>query len=121
MLDDKMNLWFIESNTSPLLSGTSISYIYKQVLNSMFEIQYAYFRSRMSRLLSVVNEFQKETSIGKVKDIKKWQKKYQDAVKNKLEPEFQISKNNTFRLVIDENLPGSKAYSDYVPSECLKN
>ena len=35
-------------------------------------------------------------------------------IKEKLEPEFQISKENLYQKVIDENVKGSKAYFNLI-------
>ena len=119
MLDDDLNLWFIESNPSPLLSGTSKYMTYYKVVSSHFEIQYAYMKSRMKRAMNVIRAMQQEINAGAVVNYGKWKTEYQKAVKNRLEPEFEISKNNTFTLVMDQNLPGEQAYVGYITKECL--
>ena len=118
MLDDQMNLWFIESNPSPLLTGTTKAYIYYDVLTSMFDIQFKYYRSRMKRVLDVINRMQLEVASNKPVDYSKWRLEYQEASKNRLEPEYSLNKNNTYTLVMDENLPGEKAYFGHISAEC---
>ncbi len=119
MLDDEMNLWFIESNPGPQLSGSSQDPIYYDVVKGLFDINYAYYRSRMKRVLNVISSIQKDLESSQVVDYKKYRQEYQEAVKNRLESEYQISPNNTWTLIMDENLSGSKAYKNYIPQECL--
>jgi len=119
LLDDKMQLWFIESNPSPLLTGTTKYMVYRSVLMSHFEIQYAYFRSRMKRTLAVIQKMQQDIQGNQQFDLEKWRKEYQYAVKNRFEPEYKISNNNNFTLIVDENQIGSKAYFGYISKECL--
>lgn len=119
VMDDNMKLWFIESNPSPLLHGTTKQHVYNDVLRSMFDIQFAYYRSRMARVLKVMSRLQKEIEENDTVDYGKWKEEYRDAVKNRLEPEYQLSKNNTFKLIMDENLPGTDAYFGHISSECI--
>ena len=119
MLDDQMKLWFIESNPSPLLTGTTKSYIYYDVLTSMFEIQFKYYRSRMKRVMKVISQIQKEASEKQDVDYAKWRKVYQEAVKNRLEPEYQVSKSNTYTLIMDDNLKGADAYFGQLDKQCI--
>ena len=119
VLDDQMELWFIESNPGPQLSGTSADSIYYKVFWGIQDIQYAYYRSRMKRALDVVQRMLHETNQGVVIDYQKWREEYRIATQNRLEPEYKISANNTWTLIMDENLKGSDAYMGYIPSECV--
>jgi len=119
MLDDEMNLWFIESNPGPQLSGTSQDRLYYDVLMGLFDINYAYYRSRMKRVLNVISSIQKDFEQSHVVDYNKYREEYQKAVQNRLEPEYQISSSNTWTLVMDESLSGSQAYMGYISEECL--
>jgi len=95
MLDDEINLWFIESNPGPQLFGTSQDKIYYDVLVGIFDINFAYYRSRMKRVLNVISSIQKDLVNSQVVNYERYRKEYQEAVKNILEPEYQISPNNT--------------------------
>ena len=119
MLDEDMNLWFIESNPSPLFTGTSKWKLFYSVVLDHFEVQFAYMKSRMKRALNVIKQMQQEVVKGGMVDYEQWKKEYQIAIKNKLEPEFQISTNNTWKIIMDENLKGEKAYFGLIPEECL--
>jgi hypothetical protein len=121
MLDDKLNLWFIECNSSPQLIGTNelkTNFLVK-MLNSLFEIQHNFYRSRMKRVLNLIKKINKEgEETGKV-DYEQWRDEYKDAVKNILEPEYQISEHNSFKLILDQNLPGPEAYFGHLAPECI--
>jgi len=121
MLDEELNLWFIECNASPQFVETnprSLGFL-TTMLKDMFEIQYAYYRSRMSRVLPIIERMQKELEKKEEVDINKYKAEFQIANKNYLEPQYQISQNNTFSLILDENLPAEKAYFGFVAPECV--
>jgi len=119
MLDDQLNLWFIESNPSPLLSGTTKWRIYLSVVRDHFEVQYAYMKSRMKRALKVIKDMQAEIVSGEPVDYHSWREDFAEALKNRIEPEFEISENNSWVKIVDENIEGTGAYMNYLPQECL--
>ncbi len=108
MLDDNMNLWFLESNASPLLSGLKKYGIFKSVVQGAIEISYGLYKSRMKRVMDVIRRMDSDN---------KWRKEYQLAVKNRFESEYEVK--NNWQLILDENRPGSEAYMNYLPLECL--
>jgi len=121
MLDDQLNLWFIECNASPQFVETndrSLGFLIT-MLSDMFEIQYAYYRSRMKRTLDVIKRMQTEIERKGSTDYEKWRGEYKEAVKNRLEPEYKISENSSFSLIMDENLSGADAYFGLIDSECI--
>jgi tubulin polyglutamylase TTLL1 len=119
MLDEDLKLWFIEANPNPLLTGVKPELIERMLLD-MFEIQYAYYHSRMKRVLNVIQKMQIDAKVNDKVDYGMWRKEYQEAVKNRLEPEYKLSGNNTFSLFIDQNLlPSSAAYFGYLDEACL--
>lgn len=121
MLDDNLNLWFIECNSSPQLIGTN-DYKTKflvTMLRDLFEIQYAYYRSRMQRLLGVIKQMQQESEKDGNIDYGYWRQEYARASSNRLEPEFTIRKANSFVKIIDKNELGPKAYFGNLRDECV--
>jgi len=121
MLDDQLNLWFIECNSSPQLIGTNeykTKFLVK-MLTDMFEIQYAYYRSRMKRLYNMFKLMNTELEQFDEVDYDKWKGEYKQVVKNRLEPEFQISPENSWTLIIDKNLKGEAAYFGHLDAECI--
>ena len=123
MLDDNMNLWFIECNSSPQLIGTSelkTKFLVK-MLNDLFEIQYSYYRSRMKRVFNVIKRMYNEVGTTKSIDYGKWKKEYAAAAKNRLEAEYPISKDNGFVKIMDKNLKGKEAYMGFLDEECARD
>ena len=121
MLDDNMKLWFIESNPTPQFGGSTKSKnkIYRDLLWSAFEVEYMYYQSRMKRVLGLINRITSETDEGKAVNYQKWRTEYKEATKNRLEPEYQLSSNNTFQIVMDENIKGPGAYFGNIDEGCI--
>ena len=62
VMDDNQKLWFIESNPSPQMNGTSPAkreLLYKTIVE-MFEIEHAYLRSRWKRVTDLVYSYYRE-------------------------------------------------------------
>jgi len=116
MLDDKFNLWFIEGNPNPQLIATSefLGGLLNKLLRSLFEIEYGLYRSRMKRVLSLIQQIQNSEE----KDYSKWKNEFKDASLNHFEPEYVPRKDNSFTLVMDEYLPKSEAYFGYIDEKC---
>jgi len=121
MLDSKLNLWFIECNSSPQLIGTSpmkTNFLIKMLTN-LFEIQYAYYRSRMHRVFELLSKINKEITETHKTNYTKWQVEYKKAVANRLEPQFEVSKNNSFILIMDRSKKGKERYLGNLLDECI--
>jgi len=121
MFDSDLNLWFIECNSSPQLVGTNEykTTFLAQMLRDLFEIQYSFYKSRMSRILDVLKQMEEEGIKTGGIDYTKWRKKYIEAEKNRIEPEYPIRSNNTFHIIMDMNLQGPEAYFGNLKSECV--
>jgi len=118
MLDDKLQLWYIECNPHPLITGV-MPKIINRMLSDMFEIQLALYRSRMQRVLKVIEDMMVlHDTYGDV-DFDFWIDGYKDAVRNRIDPEYQISKNNTWIPIINENLKGSRKYFGLLRNYCI--
>jgi len=121
MLDDKLNLWFIECNSSPQLIGTNelkTNFLVK-MLNSLFEIQHGLYRSRMKRVLALIKRIQEE-SLGNGRiEYELYRNEYKDAVRNRFEEEYQPSEDNSFKLILDENLSGPDRYFGHLADDCV--
>lgn len=122
MLDDKLNLWFIECNSSPQLIGTNdykTEFLIK-MLNDMIEIELAYYRSRMKRVFNLLDHIVRNSPDPTTTNIyRPYQDAFKLAYKNKLEPEYQISPENSFVLIMDKNLEGAAAYKGHITPECV--
>lgn len=120
MLDEDFNLWFIETNPNPqLLAPTEVfDKVTQKAIMSLFEIQYGLYKSRMKRVLNVILKLKQQHKAGKI-NLEQLRKEYREAVKNRFEPEYQISKSNTFDIVMDESIHGPGGYFGNIAPECV--
>jgi len=118
MLDENMQLWYIECNPNPLLDGVKPEMITK-MLKNLFEIQFAIYRSRMQRVTKVIEEMMKAEDKSDDIDADSWKNKYQIAMANRIDPKYQISKSNTWKPVINENLKGTNIYYGLLEEQCV--
>ena len=128
MLDDNLNLWFIEANASPALEGFSkemMDFVSK-MLTDHFEIVYGLMKSRMKRVIQYVNTLGDENQISRVsedsvfiKDLETKRQEFKEISKNKFEPEFEPNPENKFQPIIDENIEGAGRYFNLIREECL--
>lgn len=121
ILDEDLNLWFIECNASPQLIGTNEekTIFLTTMLRDLFEIQYAYLRSRMARVQKFMAKFQADSIAGKEMDLDAYRKEFSQINRNYLEPNFPISPNSSFTLIMDKNLKGTDAYFGHLAQECI--
>ena len=122
LLDENLNLWFIECNASPQFVGTNEykTEFLTKMLKDMFEIQFAYFRSRWRRTQKFVERFHESLKQNKkISDIAVWRAEYEEIIKNRLEPEFDINENNSWQLILNKNIPGKDAYLGFFNEECI--
>jgi hypothetical protein len=120
MLDEELNLWFIECNSSPQLIGTNpykTKFLVK-MLKDLFEIQYGLYRSRMKRILRVIKEMNQGAADEGQIDYGYWRRQYNAATVNRLDPEYELSKGNNFKIILDHNLSGKEAYFGHLDEEC---
>jgi len=123
MLDDQLNLWFIECNSSPQLIGTNP---YKTqflitMLTDLFEIQYGLYRSRMRRVLKVLNRINLEVQTSGSVDYQRFRGVYNNALINRFEPEYEPRPQNSFKILMDLNVKGPDAYFGHLQPECAMN
>src|SRR5205823_6438367 len=91
LLDEDLNLWFIECNASPQLIGTSEekTKFLVTLLTDMFEIQYAYLRSRFKRIQEFMSSLHSQVSNVNKINRREISNKFAIINRNKLEPEFR--------------------------------
>jgi len=120
MLDEDLNLWFIECNSSPQLIGTNDqkTKFLEEMLEDLFEIQYGLYRSRMQRILGVLKKVSRASAEDQVVDYTKWREEYAEASRNRFEPEYKIKKDNSFKLIMDMNKKGKDAFFGHLDDEC---
>ena len=104
MLDEDMNLWFIEANDSPQMSQTEAHrrYYTEILVRDAIEIQFALLRSRVKRLRRFVQRAAHEYRLkGEGWDEDGLRRLFKEANKEGFEPEFEISHTNTWEKIID--------------------
>lgn len=124
MLDQNLNLWFIEANNAPQMSQTEK---YRRqfteiLIRDALEIEFALLRSRMKRVREFVQIAAEEYRM-KLED---WDKEalremFKEANKEKWEPEFKVSSTNTWEKIIDFSLSENEesAYLGNLDQSCF--
>lgn len=127
MLDDELNLWFIECNIGPVIkaSNEEKGKFLQQLLTDAFEIVTAQLRSRMKRVIRFVNELTaKEVKMNTFSEItipnfSEKKKAFDDLLRNRVEDEFKIKPDNSWIKIVDETLEGTARYNGMFPTECV--
>lgn len=130
MLDDNLNLWFIECNIGPVIKASSEEKgeFLKKMFKDAFEIVTAQLRSRMKRVIKFINFLTTERFIFvnpekpdefMMENLGEHKKIYNEIIRNRIEPEFEISPENSWIKIIDESLQGTDRYNGMFPAECL--
>jgi Tubulin-tyrosine ligase family len=125
IMDDSFNLWLVECNTGPALVGTSKEKydLMYGLVRDMFEIEFGLLRSRLKRVMKILNEIsieiynetiKVETGLGNQKMIERKIQSYftkerkkvlmerlKNANKDKFEPEWVPSENNGWVNIVD--------------------
>ena len=118
MLDDNMQLWYIECNPHPLIDGVKPEII-NRMLRDMFEIQFALYRSRMRRVIKLLEEMTEAQNDSSDVDYNFWRDEYKEATRNQIDPQYALSKGNTWMPIINENLEGADMYFGLLREECV--
>jgi len=128
MLDDQLNLWFIEANAQPLLDGWSddTKVFFNKILYDSFDIVYGLLKSRTKRIVRFVNKLIQEDQVGQVnsnvfyiEDLNAKRKEFKEISKNYFEPDYVMSPDNDYQLILDDNLQGMDRYMGLIESKCL--
>ena len=130
MLDENLKVWFIEGNTTPGFDPETRD-LQKTIFKDLIEVQFAYLRSRMKRIVIFLNKLSDQIpdhryidyESGKypLKEFDTHQAEFETINKNYIEPEYQISQENTWRKIVDENEKGVERYSGLITENCLNN
>ena len=127
MLDENLNLWFIEANAEPLLDGWSddTKVFFNSILYDSFDIAFGLMRSRVKRIVNFVNYLIRDSQVWQTADngvfienLAARRKEFREITKNYFEPEFLPSPSNKYSLIIDENLSGPGRYFGFLEPEC---
>jgi len=128
MIDENLNLWFIECNSGPVLRGSSEEKerFLTKMLRDQLEIVLGLMRSRVKRIITFVNKLIEENQIYKlsakeiyVLNLEQRRAEFAEITKNWFEPEFMPSPTNGFKKIIDDNLNGVERYSGLLSPECF--
>ena len=129
MLDEDLNLWFIECNAGPVIQASSEEKgaMLKSMLKDMMEIINAQLRSRIKRLITFINlltqeGFVRENIFSQIKtsDLNRNMQTYNKLMQNKIEKEFAISKENSWVKIIDETIDGPERYNGMFAPDCYE-
>lgn len=121
ILDEELSLWFLEANPNPQMIATTefLGRLLESMLRSLFEIEYALYRSRMKRVWSVMQKIFEKEGAGEKVNYEDYKGEYQEASMNRFEGEYKTSKLNTFTLIVDEGKEGAAAYFGKISAECV--
>jgi len=127
ILDEELNLFFIECNSGPVLEGTSKEkehFISKMLLDHL-DIMFGYLRSRTKRIVQYINQLAKELPEENIyfdgvviNDFEKKKAQFNKLNENFMEPEYEVPAGNGFFKVIDHNLQGAERYAGLIPEDC---
>jgi len=128
MLDEEMNLWFLECNSSPVMSGTSEEKekFMINMLKDHFEIVIGLLRSRSLRIINYVNEItqnllktKNENGKYELRELNQKKEHFKFIIQNKFEPDYEPSPQNSWYKIIDENFNGTQRYMNFIEEKCL--
>jgi len=121
MLDDNLNLWFIKVNENPKYyaqNSVSEGKLF-EMLNDAFEIQYKLYRSRMKRVLTLIEDMYIDQEGAEKPQLDFWRKQYQIESMNGFEPEFEMESFGSWMPILDRTQTGSDAYLGIIDDECI--
>ena len=128
MLDQDLNLWFIEVNSGAGFSNyiPEIEKFILKMLQDHFKIVQNLLKSRVKRIVLFINEIIDNGTVKMVSDEdfdldnpEEQIAKFEKITKNYFDPEFEIDADNGFVKIIDENLQGPEAYHGHIPPQCI--
>lgn len=129
MLDEKMNLWFIECNSSPSLTPTypETEIFIRKHMEDLLDITIGLTRSRVKRIIQYVNKLTKQTNQytiyanGEmaVQNITQKRAEFKKVILNRFESEFEPLPGNNYQMIINEHVSGSGRYMGLIADECL--
>jgi len=132
VLDEDLNLWFIEAEHSPRIEPYDVGDIedrepFFSIVTDMFDITFSLARSRLTRAIKYINKLTADptaTVKGFLKDFKMENpeekiKEFKEITKNKFDIGFEPRFYNTFTRFMDESKEGAKAYFGLLEEDCL--
>jgi len=125
ILDDSLKLWLIECNSSPQMEAVSDyrTELFVKMLGDHFEVMFGLLRSRMKRVILFVNEVLDRVGYKRdfrnYKGLERIRRGYKKVMRNRMEEEFEVGKENGFEKIVDENVEGLERYAGLVPESCF--
>ena len=128
MLDSDLNLWFIEANSNPNLSGYSepMGKFIAKMLQDHFRIIHGLLKSRLKRIIGYVNKMMEEEGVVVEKDgeviiqnLEERRKEFDELSRNRFETEFEPTPENGFVKIVDGTLEGDAMYLGHVKPGCI--
>ena len=128
MLDEDLNLWLIEANSGPVLEGSNKEkeILVTKLVKDMFEIVIKLMRSRMKRAIKYVNWLEMngliakdENGKGTISRLQQRQQEFAEITKNYFDEEFELSEDNGWVKIVDENQEGLSRYNGMFAIECF--
>jgi len=115
-------LYLIDVRASPkfLFKNQVMTKYYGQLFKDLFEIQYAYLRSRVKRVRTLLPKIHATIAKDKAIEFSSMKKDFEKFNQNnKIEDEFSFNTTaNSFKLIYDKSL-GKKGSFGLLPEECL--
>lgn len=120
VMDENLNLWFIEVNTMPLMDGFTehTKELFQQMYINTFDIVSALMKSRAKRIINYINMVMRHEGTD-IKDLNARREEFRKLTMNRFESEFQPQANSTFFKIIDENLSGTARYMGLLDEKCI--
>jgi len=95
------------------------------MLYDHIEIVFDLMRSRMKRIISIINDMIVDTKVDEEritnKYLKKKVKKFHEANTNYFDKQFTVRSANKWVKLIDYNLEGTERYANQFPDYCLSS
>ena len=128
MMDENLNLWYIEANAQPLLQGwnSERAEFFNNMLSDSFDVVFGLLKSRMERVINYINKLAEETGEFKVStdgisipQLGKRRKEFEKISMNYFEEKYEPGYENGFEKIIDDNVEGKERYFGLLEEKCL--
>jgi len=130
MLDDNLDVWFIELNTMPLIKGWNDVTVrfFNNLLKDYFEIEHALLKSRMKRVIKYINSLTRRSGRWvvdvegiEIPDLEDVREGFEKVTMNYFDDEYQVSAGNGFQLIVDHNyeMGDMRRYNDILSIDCF--
>jgi len=108
----------VKSSPKILFKNPKLTRYYTTLYQDMFEIQYAFLRSRIRRLRTIFPKIHGNIADSRQADFGSMKKQFESLNRNKIDSEFEIDDSNTFKLILDKSM-GKAGYFGYINEDCL--